>query len=120
MTKPATVGDLIERVRQGSLRLAVYTEIQEFLSQFIPTDAYEPPAGLHTTLSETGAVPSEVVEGVRDEIEARVGELEIELMKLKGTTLKLSPKAAKKAPVRRAPPRRTRGKKKAKSKTGKK
>jgi hypothetical protein len=120
MTKPATVGDVIEQVRHTSLYMAVYKDIQEFLSQFIPTDAFEPSAGIHTTITETGSVPSEVVEAVRDEIESRVCELELELLKLKGTTLKTSKKVSKKVPVRRAPPRRTRGKTKAKAKAKKK
>ncbi|MCK4306538.1 MAG: hypothetical protein KAY24_20010 [Candidatus Eisenbacteria sp.] len=121
MNKPTTVGDVIERVEQSSLRLVVYGEIQEFLSQFIPTDAFEPPAGIHTVITETGAVPLEVVEAVRDEIETHICELKQELSKLKGTTLKMPlKKVAKNAPARRVPPRRTRGKAKVKAKAKKK
>lgn len=114
MSKAATIGEVIEQVEQIDLKLAVYRELQEFLSQFIPTDAYEPATGIATTLTETGAVPSEVVEVVRDEIEAKTGELEIEANELKNLTLKLP------ASTKRVPVRRTRVKTKPKAKAKKK
>lgn len=98
-SKPLTVGEILDNIRDRQLRESVYVHLVEYLRQFVSTDSYTPQKGIKSLAQTEDWVPEEVVDTVVVELEGVRAQIQTEINKLRGQRLP----GAEERPKRRRP-----------------